>query len=87
MKRIATLTAAALLAAPAAFADQHMVEDEAMSMMEQRLQDALADCGFPSDEYDVMELTLAEVSGIIMESNSEDDNQDKCQTIEGFLGD
>ncbi|SFG87279.1 hypothetical protein SAMN04488020_104254 [Palleronia marisminoris] len=87
MKRIATLTAAALIAAPAAFAEQHMVEDEGMTMMQQRLQDALADCNVDVEEEDMMNLTLAQVSGIIIQSGSEESNQDKCQNIEALIQD
>lgn len=85
MKRIFTLTAAALIAAPAAFAEQHMAEDEGMSMMQQRLEQALADCEVEVEEEDVMNLTLAQVSGIIIQSNSSDSNQDKCQSISALI--
>ncbi|WP_375260622.1 hypothetical protein [Palleronia sp.] len=87
MKRIATLAAAALVAAPAAFAEQHMAEDEGMSMMQQRLENALADCQASLEEEDLMNLTLAQVSGIIIQSNSADSNQDKCQKIEALIQD
>lgn len=88
MKRIATLTAAALIAAPAAFAqDVVVVEDEGMSMMQQRLQDALADCSVDMEDEDLMNLTLAQVSGIIIQSNSSDSQQDKCQQMEALLQD
>lgn len=88
MKRIATLTAAALIAAPAAFAqDVVVVEDEGMNMMQQRLQDALADCSVDMEDEDLMNLTLAQVSGIIIQSNSSDSQQDKCQQMEALLQD
>ena len=88
MKRIATLTAAALIAAPAAFAqDVVVVEDEGMNMMQQRLQEALADCEIVVEDTDMMNLTLAQVSGIIIQANSEDSNQDKCQQMEALLQD
>ena len=88
MKRIATLTAAALIAAPAAFAqDTIVIEDEGMSMMQQRLQNALADCNITVEDADLMNLTLAQVSGIIIQSGSEDNNQDKCQQMEALLQD
>jgi hypothetical protein len=83
MKRIIPLAAASLIAAPAAFADTHM--DESMTMMSQRLSDALADCSVEITEEEMMGLTIADVSGIIIASNSEDSQTDKCTAIEGFL--
>lgn len=87
MNRIATFTAAALLAAPAAFAEQHMIEDEGMTMMQERLQNALSECQAVLEEEDLMNLTLAQVSGIIVSANSDDSESDKCQKMRAHIED
>ncbi|SPJ23322.1 hypothetical protein [Palleronia abyssalis] len=82
MKKIIALATVSLIAAPAAFAEAHM--DESMTMMTQRLQNALADCNVEVTEEEMMNLSIADVSGIIIATNS-DSQTDKCTTIEGFL--
>lgn len=84
MKRIAALAAAALVSAPA-FAAQHEGGnmDEQMSMLQQRLEAALADCQVELSEDQMMQLTLAEVSGIVLASGSSD-GANQCQEIQAI---
>lgn len=80
MKRIFTIATAALIAAPA-FAQEDAASDEQMTMLQERLETALAECDIELDEEEMMSLTMAQVSGIVLESgNSDGSNQ--CEQIE-----
>ncbi len=85
MKRIATIAAAALLAAPA-FAQDSAQMDEQMTMLQQRLQEALSECQVELDEEQMMNLTMAQVSGIVLTAGSSD-GSDECQEIEAIAND
>ncbi len=85
MKRIVTLATAALIAAPA-FAQDEAGMDEQMTMLQQRLQDALAECEVELDEDQMMNLTMAQVSGIVLTSGSSD-GSDTCEEVEAIARD
>lgn len=87
MNRIFSVaTAATLLAAPA-FAAEHtgadMAPDEQMTMLQQRLGEALDGCRIDLDEEGMMALTMAQVSGIVLAANS-GDGGDECQRVEAI---
>ncbi len=90
MNRIITVAAAALLAAPA-FAESHaggdmgsdMQGDEQMSMLQQRLGEALSECDIDMDEDGMMSLTMAQVSGIVLTANSQGGSEE-CQRVEAI---
>ena len=79
MTRIFTITAAALIAAPT-FA---VAQDENMTMLQEKLETALADCELEMDQDGMMELTMAQVSGIVLAANSAGEGE-KCQQIESI---
>ena len=83
MKSILTIATAALIAAPAFAAQHEMESNEQMTMMQQRLEQAFANCDQQLDEETMMGMTLAQVNGIIQASDS-NDASDVCQQIEAI---
>ncbi len=88
MNRIATIAAAATLVAAPAFAAQHEGGgmDEQMTMLQQRLQEALAECNVELDEEQMMNLTMAQVSGIVLTSGSSD-GSNECEEVSAIAND
>ncbi len=85
MKRMITVAAAALIAAPAFAQDAtaDMQSDEQMTMLQQRLEEALSGCDIDIDEDGMMNLTMTQVSGIVLTANSQGGSEE-CQRIEGI---
>ena len=86
MNRILTIAAAATLVGGAAFAEAHMEQPEEMTMLSGKVADALAGCEVDLDEEGMMNLTMAQVSGIVIAASS-DDGGDACQKIESIAQD
>ena len=84
MKRIITLAAATLVAAPAAFAAAHMTEE--MTMVQSKFADAVADCDYEVDDEAIMDLTMAQVAGVLVSAGSADGGE-KCDQIDALLND
>lgn len=84
MKRILTIAAATSFVASSAFAAAHMPDE--MTMLSGKVKDALTGCNISMQEEDAMNLTMAQVSGIVLADSSEDGG-DKCNTIESIVED
>ncbi len=83
VKTLMTIAAAATLAMPALAAQHEQMSDEQMTMLEQRLQTALNNCDIDIEEDGMMQLTMAQVSGIVLTDNS-GASSNKCQEIEAI---
>ena len=82
MKRIITLAAATMIAAPAAFAEAHMTEE--MTMVQTKFADAVAACDYEISDEEIMNLTIAQVAGVLLTDGSADQST-KCEEIDGLL--
>ena len=84
MKRILTIAAATSFVASSAFAAAHMTEE--MTMLSGKVNDALTGCDISMEEEATMDLTMAQVAGIVLADSSEDGG-DKCNQIKSIVED
>ena len=84
MKRIITIAAATMFAAPAAFAEAHMSEE--MTMVQTKFSEAVASCDYEISDEEVMDLTMAQVAGVLLTAGSADESE-KCNQIDALLND